>query len=124
MTPHQPAAERRSPAEVARRFAAAYNLAAASEDDPAPTLAGVATPTAVAGYLVESQSGVVAPLASRTAVPRYARLDVDPERATAPVAELVVVPFVGHGFPREDFAGELELHLEHDKITRVVFRAP
>src|SRR5262245_23564741 len=37
---------RRSPAEVARRFAEAYNVAAASED-PGPALAAVATPTAV-----------------------------------------------------------------------------
>jgi hypothetical protein len=114
---------RRSPAELARRFAEAYNLAAASED-PTLALAAVATPTAVVGFLVESQSGVVAPLASRTAVPLHARLEVVPERAQAPFAELVVVPFTGHGFPREDFTGDAELHLEHDMVTRVVFRAP
>ena len=77
-----------------------------------------------AGYLVESQSGVVAPLASRTAVPLHARLEVDPARAQAPFAGLVVVPFAGHGFPREDFVGEVELRLERDKVTRVLFRAP
>jgi hypothetical protein len=114
---------RRSPAEVARRFAEAYNAAAASED-PGAALAAVATPTAMAGFLVESQSGVVAPLASRTAVPRHARLEVDPARAQAPIAELIVAPFTGHGFPREDFVGDVELHLEQDRITRVLFRAP
>lgn len=84
----------------------------------------MATPTATAGYLVESRSGVVAPLASRTAVPLHARLEVDPARAQAPIAELVVAPFTGYGFPREDFVGEVELHLEQDRITRVLFRAP
>jgi hypothetical protein len=113
----------RSPAEVARRFAEAYNAAAVSED-PGAALAAVATPTAMAGFLVESQSGVVAPLTSRTAVPRQARLEVDPARAQAPIAELVVAPFTGYGFPREDLAGEIELHLEQDRITRVLFRAP
>jgi hypothetical protein len=113
----------RSPAEVARTFTEAFHAAAASED-PGAALAAVATPTAMAGFLVESQSGVVAPLASRTAVPLGARLDIDPDRATAPLPELVVVPFTGHGFPREDFTGDAELHLEHDKVTRVLFRAP
>ena len=71
----------------------------------------MATPEAVAGYLVESHSGVVAPLASRTGVPDGASLEVDPERASEPVPGLVVVPFTGHGFPRPDFVGEAELHL-------------
>ena len=113
---------RRSPAEVARRFAEAYNDAAASVD-PGVALASVATPTAVAGFLVESHSGVVAPLASRAVVPPGARLDIDPDRARAPFPELVVVPFTGHGFPREDFTGDAELHLRNGQITRVVFRA-
>jgi hypothetical protein len=111
------------PAEVARRFADAYNAAAMSAD-PGPALAAVATPTAVVGYLVESQSGVVAPLASWTAVPPGARLELDPDRAMAPFPEVVLVPFSGHGFPREDFIGEAELHFEEGKITRVLFRAP
>lgn len=67
---------------------------------------------------------MVAPLASRTAVPLHARLEVKPERAQAPIAQLVLVPFTGHGFAREDFAGDVELHLEHNKVTRVIFRAP
>jgi hypothetical protein len=74
--------------------------------------------------MVESQSGVVAPLTSRTAVPAGARLELDPDRAMAPYSELIVVPFTGHGFPREDFTGQAELHLEDGRITRVVFRAP
>jgi hypothetical protein len=74
--------------------------------------------------LVDSQSGVVAPLTSRTAVPPGARLELDPDRAMAPFPELVVVPFTGYGFPRGDFTGEAELHLEDGKITRVLFRAP
>ena len=123
MSRQQPSVERPSAAEVARRFVEAYNAAAAA-GDPGPPLAAVATPTAVAGYLVESQSGVVAPLASRTAVPPKARLEIDPERARAPFAELVVVPFTGHGFPREDFVGEAELHLDNGMVTKVVFRAP
>ena len=123
MSNQQPGAERRSPAEVARRFADAFNHAGAVED-PGPALAAVATATAVVGYLVESQSGIVAPLASRTAVPAGAHLEIDPDRATAPFPDLVVVPFTGHGFPREDFIGEAELHLGNGKIARVVFRAP
>ena len=113
---------RDQPAEVARRFAEAYNAAAASED-PGPALAAVATPTAVVGFLVESRFGVVAPLLSWTAVPPGARLEVDPDRATAPFPELVLVPFTGHGFPRQDFSGEVELHLGDGRITRIVFRA-
>lgn len=123
MSREQPSVERRSAAEVARRFVEAYNAAAAAED-PGPILAAVATPTAVAGYLVESQSGVVAPLASRTAVPPSARLEINPGQAQAPFPDLIVVPFTGHGFPREDFTGEAELHLENDLVTKVVFRAP
>lgn len=123
MSRQQPTTERPSPAAVARRFTEAFNHAGAAED-PGPTLAAVATSTAVVGYLVESQSGVVAPLASRTAVPAGARLEIDPDRAMAPYPELIVVPFTGHGFPREDFIGEAELHLGDGKITRVVFRAP
>jgi uncharacterized protein len=44
--------------------------------------------------------------------------------AQTPFAGLIVVPFTGHGFPRQDFIGEAELHLEDGKITRVLFRAP
>ena len=51
-------------------------------------------------------------------------LDVDPARASEPVPGLVVVPFKGHGFPRPDFVGEAELHLQHGKVAKVVFRAP
>jgi hypothetical protein len=109
---------------LVRRFVDAYNAAAAAED-PGAVLAAVATPTAMAGYLVESQSGVVAPLASRTGVPGRASLEVDPGRATEPVPGLLVVPFRGHGFPRSDFAGEAELHLDDaGKVARVLFRAP
>jgi hypothetical protein len=107
--------------ELVRRFVDAYNAAAAGDRG---RLGSVAAPKAVAGYLVESQSGVVAPLASRTGVPAGARLDVDPERAEAPIPGLVVVPFKGHGFPRPDFVGEAELHLEAGKVAKVVFRAP
>jgi hypothetical protein len=57
-------------------------------------------------------------------VPAGARLEIDPDRAMAPYPELIVVPFTGHGFPREDFIGKAELHLRDGKITRVVFRAP
>jgi hypothetical protein len=88
------------------------------------TTQAVATSTAVVGYLAESQSGIVAPLASRTAVPAGAHLEIDPDQATAPFPDLIVVPFTGHGFPREDFIGEAELHLGDGKIARVVFRAP
>jgi hypothetical protein len=108
--------------ELARRFVEAYNAAAAADDRG--RLLEVATPEAVAGYLVESHSGVVAPLASRTGVPTGASLDIDPARASEPVPGLVVVPFKGHGFPRPDFVGEAELHLAGDKVTKVVFRAP
>ena len=58
--------DHRAAVELVRRFADAFN--AAAEGDLA-ALAAVATPTAVAGYLVESHAGVVAPLASRTSVP-------------------------------------------------------
>jgi hypothetical protein len=109
-------------AELVRRFVDVFNQAAAGERD---RLQSVATPEAVAGYLVESHSGVVAPLASKTGVPDGASLDVDPERAEEPVPGLVVVPFKGYGFPRPDFVGEAELHLDDDgKVAKVVFRAP
>ena len=109
--------------EVVSRFVAAYNAAAAAGDRG--RLLAVASPEAVAGYLVESHSGVVAPLASRTGVPTGASLEVDPARATEPVPGLVVAPFTGHGFPRPDFVGEVELHLDDKgKVARVVFRAP
>jgi hypothetical protein len=109
-------------AELARRFVEAYNAAAAADDRG--RLLEVATPEAVAGYLVESHAGVVAPLASRTGVPTGASLDIDPARAEEPVPGLVVVPFKGYGFPRSDFAGEAELQLVDGKVARVVFRAP
>ena len=110
-------------AELVRRFVDAYNAAAAAGERD--RLLAVATPEAVAGYLVESHSGVVAPLASRTGVPDGASLDVDPERASEPVPGLVIVPFRGHGFPRPDFVGEAELHLDDGgKVAKVVFRAP
>lgn len=109
--------------ELVRRFVAAYNEAAAAGERD--RLLSVATPEAVAGYLVESHSGVVAPLVSRTGVPDGASLEVDPERASEPVPGLVVVPFRGHGFPRPDFVGEAELHLnDGGMVARVVFRAP
>jgi len=108
--------------ELVRRFAEAFNTAAAADDLGA--LAAVATPTAVAGYLVESHSGVVAPLASRTGVPAGARLEVDPRRVEEPAPGLLVVPFRGHGFAREDFVGDAELHVEDDRVAKVVFRAP
>ena len=117
-----PMLDRRAAVEVARRFVDTYNAAAAADDRD--LLKPVATPEAVAGYLVESQSGVVAPLASRTGVPAGARLEVDPERAQAPIPDLVVVPFKGHGFPRPDFVGDAELHLRDGKVAKVVFRAP
>jgi hypothetical protein len=107
--------------ELVRRFVEAYNAAAAGDRG---RLGSVATPEAVAGYLVESHSGVVAPLASRTGVPDGASLEVDPARASKPFPGLVVVPFQGHGFPRPDFVGEAELHLVAGKVARVVFRAP
>ena len=123
MTDQQPTLDRRAAVEVARRFADAYNAAAAAGDRG--LLAPVAADGAVAAYLVESQSGVVVPLDSRTGVPTGAQLDVDPARATEPVPGLVLVPFKVHGFPRPDFVGEAELHLEDGgKVTRVVFRAP
>jgi hypothetical protein len=112
-----------SAGELVRRFVEAYNAAAA--DGERDRLRSVATPDAMAGFLVESHSGVVAPLASRTGVPAGASLEVDPARASEPVPGLILVPFKGHGFPRPDFVGEAELHLEDDgKVTRVVFRAP
>jgi hypothetical protein len=108
---------------LVRRFVEAYNAAAAAGERH--RLAAVATPEAVAGYLVESHSGVVAPLASRTGVPDGASLEVDPGRATEPFPGLLVVPFRGHGFPRADFVGEAELHLDDaGKVARIVFRAP
>ena len=85
--------------ELVRRFVDAYNAAAAGDRG---RLGLVATPEAVAGYLVESHSGVVAPLASRTGVPEGASPEVDPARASEPFPGLVVVPFQGHGFPRPD----------------------
>jgi hypothetical protein len=108
-------------AELVRRFVEAYNAAAAGDRG---RLGSVATPEAVAGYLVESHSGVVAPLASRTGVPDGASLEVDPARASEPFPGLVVVPFQGHGFPRTDFVGEAELPLVDGKVARIVFRAP
>ena len=57
--------------ELVRRFVDAYNAAAAGDRG---RLGSVATQEAVAGYLVESHSGVVAPLASRTGVPDGAEL--------------------------------------------------
>jgi hypothetical protein len=116
-----PATERPAGVELVRRFADAFNAAAGGDFGP---LAAVATPTAVAGYLVESHSGVVAPLASRTSVPAGARLEVDPDRVAVPSPGLLVVPFRGHGFPREDFVGDAELQLDGDRVARVVFRAP
>jgi hypothetical protein len=106
--------------ELVRRFVDAYNAAAGDRG----RLGSVATPEAVAGYLVESHSGVVAPLASRTGVPDGASLEVDPARAAEPFPGLVVVPFKGYGFPRPDFVGKAELHLEAGKVAKVVFRAP
>ena len=117
-----PTLDRGAAVEVARRFVDAYNAAAAADDRR--LLAGVVADGAVAAYLVESQSGVVAPLASRTGVPAGARLEVDPERAQAPIPGLVVVPFKGHGFPRPDFVGDAELHLRDGKVAKVLFRAP
>jgi hypothetical protein len=109
--------------ELVRRFVEAYNAAAAGGDRG--RLLAVATPEAVAGYLVESHSGVVAPLGSRTGVPDGASLDIDPAQASEPFPGLVVVPFTGHGFPRPDFTGEVELHLDDGgKVAKVVFRAP
>ena len=107
--------------DLVRQFVEAYNAAAAGDRG---RLLEVATPEAVAGYLVESHSGVVAPLASRTGVPDGASLEVDPARASEPFPGLVVVPFKGRGFPRPDFVGEAELHLQHGKVAKVVFRAP
>jgi hypothetical protein len=111
-----------SAAELVGRFVEAYNAAAATGDHN--RLESVATPDAMAGYLVESHSGVVVPLASRTGVPPGARLQVDPLRASEPVPGLVLVPFTGHGFPRADFTGDLQLHLDQGRIAKVVFRAP
>jgi hypothetical protein len=123
VTSRQPVPDRRAAVEVARRFVGAYNAAAAADDRS--LLGPVTTPDAVAGYLVESQSGVVVPLASRTGVPAGARLEVDPERAEAPAPALVIVPFKGHGFPRPDFVGEAELRLDGaGKVAKVVFHAP
>jgi secreted PhoX family phosphatase len=51
-------------------------------------------------------------------------VDGDPERAEAPIPDLVVVPFKGHGFPRPDFVGDAELHLRDGKVAKVLFRAP
>ena len=48
----------------------------------------------------------------------------DPERAEAPIPDLVVVPFKGHGFPRPDFVGDAELHLRDGMVAKVLFRAP
>jgi hypothetical protein len=113
-----------APEALVRHFVEAYNAAAASQD-PGSILAAVAAPEAMAGYLVESHSGVVAPLASPTGVPGGASLEVDPGRVTEPVPGLLVVPFRGHGFPRSDFAGEAELHLDDaGKVARILFRAP
>jgi hypothetical protein len=117
--PPEPPREPR--AQLVRRFAEAFNTAAAAD---LGALAAVATPTAVAGYLVESHSGVVAPLASRTSVPAGARLEVDPRRVEESAPGLLVVPFRGHGFAREDFVGDAELHVEDDRVAKVVFRAP
>jgi hypothetical protein len=117
-----PMLDRRAAVEVARRFVDTYNAAAAADDRA--LLAPVAADGAVAAYLVESQSGVVVPLASRTGVPAGAWLEVDPERADAPIPDLVVVPFKGHGFPRPDFVGDAELHLRDGKVAKVLFRAP
>jgi hypothetical protein len=109
--------------ELVRRFAEVYNAAAAGGERD--RLLAVATPEAVAGYLVESHSGVVAPLVSRTGTPDGASLEVDPGQATEPVPGLVVVPFKGYGFPRPDFVGEAELHLDGaGKVARIIFRAP
>ena len=114
------AMDRRAAADLVRRFADAFNVAAG---DDLAALAAVATPTAVAGYLVESHAGVVAPLASRTSVPAGARLDVDLERVTVPAPGMVVAGFTGHGFARDDFRGDAELHLDGDRVARVLFRA-
>jgi hypothetical protein len=123
VTGRRPAPGRRAAVAVARRFVDAYNAAAAAGDRG--LLEPVTTPDAVAGYLVESQSGVVAPLASRTGVPARARLEVDPERAEAPAPGLVIVPFTGHGFPRPDLVGQAEPRLDGaGKVTKVVFHAP
>ena len=53
-----------------------------------------------------------------------ARLEVDPRRVEEPAPGLLVVPFRGHGFAREDFVGDAELHVEDDRVAKVVFRAP
>jgi hypothetical protein len=107
--------------DLVRRFAAAFNAAAG---DDLAALAAVATPTAVAGYVVESHAGVVAPLTSRTSVPAGARLEVDLERVTVLAPGMVVAGFTGHGFARDDFRGDAELHLDGDRVARVLFRAP
>jgi hypothetical protein len=120
VTGQHPTLDRRAAVEVARRFVDAYNAAAAAGDRG--LLTAVAADGAVAAYLVESQ--LVVPLDSRTGVPAGAGLDVDPERAEAPIPDLVVVPFNGHGFPRPDFVGDAELHLRDGKVAKVLFRAP
>jgi hypothetical protein len=113
--------DHRAAVDLVRRFADAFNAAAG---DDLAALEAVATPTAVAGYLVESHAGVVAPLASRTSVPAGARLEVDLERVTVRAPGMVVAGFTGHGFARDDFRGDTELHLDGDRVARVLFRAP
>jgi len=108
--------------DLVRRFADAFNAAAAG-DDLAP-LAAASTPTAVAGFLVESHSGTVQPLASRTSVPAGARLDVDADGVEVVASGVLVTRFRGHGFARDDFAGDVELHVRDGQVVRVVFRAP
>jgi hypothetical protein len=116
-----PPVDGRAAVELVRRFADAFNAAAGGD---LAALAAVTTPTAVAGYLVESHAGVVAPLASRTSVPAGARLEVDLERVTVPAPGMVVAGFTGYGFAREDFRGDAELHLDGKRVARVLFRAP
>lgn len=120
----QPAAR-----QLVSQFVDAFHTAAATRRLDA--FRSVATPDAQAAFLVESHSGTVVPLASETAVPAGARVDVDLDRVLLVTDQYapegpprIVVPFAGHGFAREDFSGDLILKLRDGQVERARFHAP
>jgi hypothetical protein len=115
--------DRDAAVRIVERFVDAFQAAARGDDFG--VLDGVTTGDAVAAFLVESHSGTVMPLRSRTAVPRNATIEVDLGGVELPPDGTVVVPFVGGGFARPDFQGSLALTVAEDgRVERARFDAP
>jgi hypothetical protein len=111
---------------IVERFVAGFQAASRADDeDGFGALEEVTTEDSVAAFLVESHSGTVMPLRSRTAIPRNASIVVDLDGVELPPDGTVVVPFVGSGFARDDFQGSLALTIAADgRVARARFDAP